>query len=506
MPPRRSAATQLAKLLDSAAEGVYAVGETGRIVFFSQACAEWTGWPAADIVGQTCRYHSSPDVTGAAAAAAALCPPPEVFAGKERSAIVACPTPDGRLPRRRVRYVPLRSASGVDGVAAFVAPVGADSSAPSNASRAGDESPATDTADESAATTVRDEAAELHARLVRFRHEQRGRYGLDRLVGDGPAMRRVRAQVAVAADSDAAVLVVGPMGSGRTHVARTIHYAAGGTPLGALVPLSCSLLGGELLLSTVAATIRAQREPGVPRRATLLLTDAERMPRDMQAELARRLSAGMPLRVIATSAIPLVEAARRGEFRDDLAAALSTLTVELPPLTERLVDLPLLAQRFLEMHNAAGAKQLRGWSPEALDRLALHAWPGNVAELVEVARQAHAAAEGVEIISADLPPRLHRAADAAALPRRAAEPIHLEDFLAGVEKELIQRALAQSRGNKTRAARLLGMTRPRFYRRLVQLGLEEARENPLDEPLVADELGVEWEEAGGTEGIEGIEE
>ena len=482
MPPRRTSATELARLLDAAASGVYVVNDTGKIAFFSRACGEWTGRPAAEMIGQTCRFHSSPDVAGPAACAAALCPPPEVFQGAEATIAVACPTPDGRFRRRQVHFVPLRSAeSGIDGVAAFVDPLDLPDGEEGPPSGANECAPA-------------DEAAALHARLLRFRHEQRGRYGLDRLVGDGAAMRRVRAQVALAAESDAAVLLFGPPGSGRSHAARAIHYAADASRLGALVPLSCALLGGELLLSTIAAMVRAQRESPA-RRATLLLTDAEQMPRDVQAELAERLAGRMPLRVIATAGLPLTVAARRGSFREDLAAALSTLAIELPPLRDRLADLPLLAQRFLEEHNAAGTKQLRGWSADALDRLALHEWPGNVAELAEVARQAHAAAEGVEATPADLPPRLQQAADAAGVPRRPAEPIDLERFLAGVEKELIQRALTQARGNKTRAARLLGMTRPRFYRRLVQLGLAEARDLPPEESAAADDV-VDWEEAG----------
>jgi DNA-binding NtrC family response regulator len=205
----------------------------------------------------------------------------------------------------------------------------------------------------------------------------------------------------------------------------------------------------------------------------LLLTEIDRAPADVQAHLAGWMSSGtLPLRVIATAREALSRAVARGEFREDLACQISTLLIEVPSLAERREDLPLLAQRFLEEHNVRGPKQLRGWSAEALDRLAAHPWPGNLAELAEVAREAHAAAEGIEVTAADLPPSLRLAADAAARPKRAVETIVLEDFLAGVERELIERALAQAKGNKTRAARLLGMTRPRLYRRLVQLGLE----------------------------------
>jgi DNA-binding NtrC family response regulator len=144
----------------------------------------------------------------------------------------------------------------------------------------------------------------------------------------------------------------------------------------------------------------------------------------------------------------------------------------MPPLAERTVDLPLLGQALLEGINAAGNKQVGGFTPEALDLLAGYAWPGNCDELTAVVAESHARAAGTEIGPRDLPKRLHLAADASHAPPRVTEPIHLEEFLARTERELIERALGRAKGNKSRAAKLLGLTRPRLYRRMVQLGLE----------------------------------
>jgi DNA-binding NtrC family response regulator len=101
-----------------------------------------------------------------------------------------------------------------------------------------------------------------------------------------------------------------------------------------------------------------------------------------------------------------------------------------------------------------------------------YAWPGNLDELARVVAEAHRRVEGPQVGAGDLPDRIRLAAEAAAYPPRPEETIVLDEFLAGVERELIRRALAQAKGNKAKAARLLGMTRPRLYRRLVQLGLE----------------------------------
>jgi DNA-binding NtrC family response regulator len=129
---------------------------------------------------------------------------------------------------------------------------------------------------------------------------------------------------------------------------------------------------------------------------------------------------------------------------------------------------------FLEETNAQGKKQLRGFAAGALDALSMYPWPGNLAELEQIVREAHARAEGFEVTAVDLPKRVRLSADAQSRPRRREEPIELEKFLAQVETELIRRAMARAKGNKSRAAKLLGMTRPRLYRRMVQLGLVDA--------------------------------
>jgi hypothetical protein len=105
-----------------------------------------------------------------------------------------------------------------------------------------------------------------------------------------------------------------------------------------------------------------------------------------------------------------------------------------------------------------------------------YSWPGNLTELRRFVAGAVERSAGPEISVADLPQRLSQAAAMARRPQRADEPIVLSDFLTKIEHELIERALAQAKGNKARAARLLGLTRPRLYRRMVQLGLEESAE------------------------------
>jgi DNA-binding NtrC family response regulator len=124
--------------------------------------------------------------------------------------------------------------------------------------------------------------------------------------------------------------------------------------------------------------------------------------------------------------------------------------------------------------------------PDALDQLALYRWPGELEELRSVISAAHAAATTHEITPADLPPIVHHAARAAAAPRRAHEKIVLDELLESIEREVIARALAQAGGNKSAAAELLGMTRPRLYRRLVQLGIVKETEKETLNDAVED--------------------
>jgi transcriptional regulator with PAS, ATPase and Fis domain len=451
MPDVQSTAIELASLLDDSPAPVYVLDDDRRIVYCNAACARWLEMSAGELLGQRCVYHSAGQDALPASVAAGLCPPPKVFAGRPQTALVSCPRRDGKAVHRRGHFLPL--SDGEDESAAVVA-VLETSDCPSDAPDGGG-----------------DADQRLHDELREFRRRMAARFRLDTLLGGSPAMLRARAQVELAAQSRASVLVVGPRGSGKDHVARAIHH--GGTASGSLVPLDCGVLEANLLRST----LRAAFLPGAAAKdaaATLLLSDVDCMPPEAQTDLAELLAMDpRRLRVVSTATQSLAELVAQERFRPGLACGLATITIELAPLGQRLEDLPLLAQAFLEEANRTAAKQIGGFSGEALDRLAAHSWPGNIDELAEAVRAAHERASSGEIAAKDLPDHIHWAAQAGAHPRRADETIDLEQFLAEVEKELISRAMRRAKNNKSKAARLLGLTRPRLYRRLIQLGLEK---------------------------------
>ena len=325
----------------------------------------------------------------------------------------------------------------------------------------------------------------------------------------------------------APVLIVGPPGSGRETLAGAIHYGRVGEHSGGMIPVDCHALPDELIDTTIRAFYRryARAEEGRGARDegrdvrvtkqchTLLLNNADLLEPE-QANLVVSVLENNPgnMRVIGTSSLEPQD----WQNHPTLPWRLATIKIVLPPLTERAGDIPLLAQWFLEQQNRLQASGIRlqgellagvpaasstnpearspsaidrstgsearpqrsGFAADALDLLTLYHWPGNIDELMQVVAESHANAcatgaitGGTLVRAIDLPVRLRQAADAQAVSQ-VEEQIDLEDYLHSLERELIQRAHKAARGNKAKAARLLGMTRPRLYRRLEQLGLQ----------------------------------
>ncbi|MBN1589704.1 MAG: sigma-54-dependent Fis family transcriptional regulator [Pirellulales bacterium] len=467
MARQRIRIAELARLFNAVDRPVYVLDDELVIRFCNESCMDWIGPTIEKLVGRRCVYHTSPasdEPTRVETIAEGLCPSPVVLAGRVAVGTVSAAGTDGVLRRRQARFVPVGPRDEeLLAIIAMVEPVDLDET----------DQTVTDVLDPRGLEPVEPSPDELHDCVRRFRHEAAGRYRADRLLGNSPAMRLARARIELAVASRAHVLVVGPPGSGRQHVAHAVHYTSDPRHPGTLIPVDCAVLGADLIRSTIhALAANPLGERAV--QSTLLLGEADLMPTEVQADVAATISAKTFLpRVVATAAAPLERSMGSGKYHPPLAAMLSTIVIQLPALADRREDIPLLAQMFLEEANARGPKQLGGFSPEALDRLDAYSWPGNVDELGAAVAEAYREADGPEIQARDLPVRLRRAADAAAHPPREDETIQLDEFLGQIERELITRAMAQAKGNKTKAAALLGITRPRLYRRLVQLGLEE---------------------------------
>ena len=444
------------RLLSVASVPIYVLDDDRHIRYANPAFFSWTDLAASDIIGQRCDYHSRTPLEKIAGTTAGLCPPPEALVGHRIRAVVACRKSNGKIARRWGDFVPLTDDPvECPGVVAIL--------------ESADTADLEDRAPDDPQTTP----AEMHDLLRKFQNSAQQRFSPGRLIGNSPTIRRARAQIELAMLNRSPVLIVGPTGSGHEYVARTIHYGERGRAPGQLLPLECGLVDAEILETTITAFMRRAREIGNEGEPTLLLLATEDLPRDAQKVLFEKIVTRLsPLRVISTSRYPLVGQAMPDDFMEDLGYALSTLTIELPPLSQRIEDLPLLAQMLLEELNAEGGRQLGGFSSDALDQLALYAWPRNVDELAETIREIYGRADGPLVDVTDLPENIHLTVQAMVRPARAHEKIALDDFLADIERELIQRALQTSKRNKAGAARLLGISRARLLRRINQLKLD----------------------------------
>jgi DNA-binding NtrC family response regulator len=447
----RSGKSPVAHLLDLAVFPIYIADSQRQIVYANPACCAWLGLETDErLIGARCDFHSDPNAQDAAGWCSGLCPPPEAFAGREARGIVT--NHDG-TDRRAARFVPLSDdAIACPGVIALVDPV----------PLAADHRP----------SPVATEAIQLHDRIRQIRRELKKPFQIEQLLGKSAAVQRIRQQVQLAAEGRPNVLICGPAGSGREHIARTIFYAGGSTDQRSLVPLSCELLDAELMQSTIDGLLCRSAELPTEVAYTLLLLEADRLPTDAQTVLTGFLAMpDLPLHMLSTVRTPLLTLAERREFRPDLAHCLSTLSIDIPSLADRKEDIPILSQAAVERMNAQKGRQLTGLTSDAIDRLAEYPWTRNTEELFEIVAQAHQRADGPYIQLRDLPEAVRLAREAATLRKPEPETIELDRVLTNIESELIRRALRQASGNKALAAKLLGIHRTRLLRRLEQLGL-----------------------------------
>lgn len=487
MPRTRSLPNSLVELFNESSRPIYAIDGRRRIVYCNAALATWLELDSARITGRLVEYHSERDTDEAKADSPLtdLCPPPRALAGEACSGTISCAVRSGRLAHRQAQFVPLRAQQGPrhsQGYSILVL-LGELDLTPH------------DLAAESASDPTSDE---LHRAIRRFRRAQAGSYGVQSLLGDSTAMQKVRAQVEAAAASGANALIVGQPGTGRAHVARAIHYRAAGEATIKLVPVDCALATEDTLRRALDALRSPHNDPR--HRATLVLENLDRLPPSQQSQLLAAVRhASFRARLVATCSTSETQSSEHARLAVDAAPIgdgspntvdasasevssepsldptlldlISTITINVPRFAERMADLPIVAQSFLEACNRNSGKQIGSLRSDALDRLALYSWPGELDELQAVIAASHEACATHEITVADLPAVIHHASQAALRIRKQPERIVLDELLCRIEREAIERALAQANGNKTEAAELLGMTRPRLYRRLVQLGM-----------------------------------
>lgn len=451
--------------LGKTATPIFVLGSDRSIQMFNTGCELLTGWQAKEVVGQVCNFRSDASHNSLEGMTAGLSPPAEVFAGSELEVPTYLECRGGPPIAKVIRFTPIKDAKGkVTGVVGIISAI---------------EPPAP--------AEIKSPILRLHAELATVRNRLRKRFGEQTLVGQSRLMQRVVNQVGLAQKTSASLYLQGEPGTGKEHLARVIHFG-GMQQRHWFVPLDCKRMSSAEMTSILERLVEVHRRGSSsesrPQPGTVYLADVEELPRDLQEMIVRDLlrepgkeefDAG--LRLIAAGEGPLKEGVANEKLRIDLAAALGTLTIELPPLRERGEDLPLLSQHFLEQQNKTGNKQQTGFAEGVMEEFLRYNWPGNLDELQEVIQAACDQGDG-QIKPGDLPFRFRAGREAQDYPPpMPPEPMPLDSTLEGIEKELIVAALERNGFNKTKAAEMLQVNRARLYRRMEQLGIEDREGN-----------------------------
>jgi DNA-binding NtrC family response regulator len=327
-------------------------------------------------------------------------------------------------------------------------------------------------------------------RLVRENRELRLRLqettGLTRLLGESAAMERLRDTIRQVAATDATVLILGESGTGKELVAEAVH-GGGARTEGPLVKVSCAALPEGLLESELFGHERGAFTGARDRRkgrfelasgGTLFLDEVGDLDPQTQAKLLRVLqeqefervggteTIRVDVRLISATNRDLEDLVAEGSFREDLYYRLNVVPIRVPPLRERVEDVPLLVAHFLRVFAERWRKSIPDVTPEALALLCRHSWPGNVRELQHLVESLLALSRGGPISASDLPPALRGADRASGSADRAADA-----SLRDLERQAIARTLVATGGNRRKAAEILGIGLKTLYRKINEFGL-----------------------------------
>ncbi|HOS96907.1 MAG TPA: sigma-54 dependent transcriptional regulator [Deltaproteobacteria bacterium] len=305
------------------------------------------------------------------------------------------------------------------------------------------------------------------------------------IIGSSPAMVKLLETTARAASSEATVLITGESGTGKEMIAGAIHFNSPRKDQ-PFIKMNCAAVSEGLLESELfghekgAFTGALRRREGSFRQAdggSLFLDEVSEMSLAMQVKLLRVLQEReitrvggeevirVDVRIIAATNKDLPALVREGRFREDLYYRLNVINLFVPPLRERREDIPLLAGHFLNLFAEKNRKQLKGFTPQAMDRLIRHPWPGNVREMMNTIESAVVLSSQAYLREEDIPNFRDE-------PRVAALPeAKVDASLDEVERLAILKTLEAVRGNKSEAARKLGITRATLHKKLKRYGL-----------------------------------
>jgi two-component system response regulator AtoC len=316
----------------------------------------------------------------------------------------------------------------------------------------------------------------------------REKYRFENIIGNCGRMQEIYRLIAKVANTDSTILIQGESGTGKELVARALHFNSNRANK-PFVAINCSALPENLLESELfghkkgAFTGAVQDKVGLFEEAeqgTIFLDEVNSMAQPLQTKLLRVLqerqirrvgdtkSLDISVRVLAATNEGLLEKSQSGQFREDLYYRLAVIPIEMPPLRERIDDIPLLIHHFLQKNASHSGTDIKRIEPKAVEILQHHRWPGNVRELENAIERACALCDDGLVRVCDLPPQIVRNASQSDNPSEQRLPlgIPLEDFVRSQEQRYISETLKSAGGNREKAAKLLAISIATLYRKL----------------------------------------
>jgi two-component system nitrogen regulation response regulator NtrX len=319
------------------------------------------------------------------------------------------------------------------------------------------------------------------------------------LLGGSAVMQRLKAELKIAAASDSRILVLGENGTGKELVARQIHRLSRRAQ-GPFVEVNCAAIPEELIESELFGHVKGAFTGAVADRpgrfeqadgGTLFLDEVADMSLKTQAKVLRvlqeqrfeRVGGSAPIqvevRVLAATNKDLEAEIRQGRFREDLYFRLAVIPLRVPPLRERIEDLPVLVNHFIALFARELGRRAKTVAPEAMARLKEYAWPGNVRELRNLVERMMIMAPSEAIGVRDLPPAVRAESVDRSRAVWDADYGSLREARTAFERHFITRKLAELDGNVSRTAQALALERSNLYRKMRAYGIEVEREGPL---------------------------
>jgi two-component system response regulator AtoC len=338
------------------------------------------------------------------------------------------------------------------------------------------------------------EVKKLLREVEELKSELSERYRFSNIIGTSSKMNSIFQMMGKIARVDGTVLVTGESGTGKELVARAIHFN-GPRKDGPFVVVNCGAIPKDLIESeffghTKGAFTDAKTEKigkfELAHKGTIFLDEVGELSPEAQVKLLRALgekeiakvggtkTIPIDVRVIAATNKDLEGEVRKGSFREDLYWRLAVLSIHLPSLRERKSDIPLLCEYLIEKYNEEIGKEAKGVSEQALEYLMNYSWPGNIRELESVIYEAMVLSERPLIEEDDLPLRIKgTASEKEDLFFEAGKPLGkaIQGVTEKVEKRLIEKALEESGGNRTKAAQKLGISRKTLFNKMLQYSI-----------------------------------